>query len=293
MAELANLTGSSKRWVIELMQRLEKKHFIRTDGGSGAVKWIWQLPPGVLRLGKASPTEVEQRKKTSPGKAKALRAAGSRPKRRRKKTAPSSKPEAEVNVAPPVEKPVEKPSEIPARRRKGPALSIPPAEAAAPDDPAVLATALIPPPPPAPANPMLPAGMMPPPPPATPPGGPAPDNPVVATATVTPAPSRARGGLVARRPNVRAAKIALPPSTAPGDLAAGNLVVPAVTMPPVPSSAAPGGPGAPDKDLRYLLVGLPHIENAGIRIADPIRDFVDRQLSAARQVVDVDRKSVV
>src|ERR1035437_4297804 len=164
MAELANLTGSSKRWVIELMQRLEKKHFIRTDGGSGAVKWIWQLPPGVLRLGKASPTELAQRMKTSPGKAKALRAAGSRPNRGRKKPAPSSKPEAEVNVAPPVEKPVEKPSEIPARRRKGPALSIPPAEAAAPDDPAVLATALIPPPPDDPA--VLATALIPPPPPA-------------------------------------------------------------------------------------------------------------------------------
>ena len=55
MAELAKLTGFTKRWVIELMQRLEKKSFIRTDGGSGAVKWIWLLPLGVPRLGRPSP----------------------------------------------------------------------------------------------------------------------------------------------------------------------------------------------------------------------------------------------
>src|ERR1019366_8702260 len=45
MAKLAKLTGYSERWVIELMHRLEKKSFIRTDGGSGAVKTIWLLPP--------------------------------------------------------------------------------------------------------------------------------------------------------------------------------------------------------------------------------------------------------
>jgi DNA-binding MarR family transcriptional regulator len=57
MAELAKLTGYSKRWVNELMRRLEKKNFIRTDGGSGAVKWIRLLPPGVPLLGgsKGSP----------------------------------------------------------------------------------------------------------------------------------------------------------------------------------------------------------------------------------------------
>lgn len=34
MAKLASLTGFSERWVIELMQRLEKKDFIRTEGGA-------------------------------------------------------------------------------------------------------------------------------------------------------------------------------------------------------------------------------------------------------------------
>jgi hypothetical protein len=82
MALLAKLTGYTKRWVIELMQRLEDKNFIRTDGGSGAVKWIWLLPPGVLRLGKSFPTKLARRKKTSPGKAKAPRAAAPRPKHR-------------------------------------------------------------------------------------------------------------------------------------------------------------------------------------------------------------------
>ena len=236
MALLAKLTGYTKRWVIELMQRLEDKNFIRTDGGSGAVKWIWLLPPGVLRLGKSYPTKLARRKKTSPGKAKAPRAAAPRPKHRRKETAPSPKADAEVNIA----SPVEKAAEIPARRRKGPTPSIPPA-GPAPYNPVMPATALIPPPP-APVNPMLPAGMMPP--PATPPGGPAPDNPVVAATTVTPAPSRARRDAAARSPRARrATKIGPSPSMAPGGLTAGNPVVPAAVM-PAALSAAPGGPGA-------------------------------------------------
>src|ERR1017187_7216159 len=180
MALLAELTGFSKPWVIELMQRLEDKSFIRTDGGSGAVKCIWLLPLGVPRLGRPFPPELTKKAAARPGKAKAPRVAASIPKRRRKEMAQSSKPGAEGNVAPPVEKP----AAIPERRRKGP---IPPA-GPAPDDPAVLATALIPPPPAAPHNPMLPAAMMPPP-SSTPPGGPAPGNSVVAATTVTPAPS--------------------------------------------------------------------------------------------------------
>jgi hypothetical protein len=234
MAKLAKLTGYSECWVIELMHRLERKSFIRTDGGSGAVKTIWLLPPGVLRLGRPFPPELTQRKKTR-RKAKAPRVAASQPKRRRKETAKSPKPGAEVNVAPPVEKP----AAIPARRQEGPMPSIPPAS----DDPVVLATTLMPPPPPpAPADLMLPAAMMPPP-FSTSPGGPAPSNPVVAATTVTPARSRARGGPAPRKPAVRAAKIAPPPSTAPGDLTGGNVVVHTAMMPPAPS-AAPGGPGA-------------------------------------------------
>src|SRR5450759_2122595 len=120
MSLLAKLTGFSKRWVIELMQRLEKKKFIRTEGGSGAVKWIWLLPLGVPRLGRPFPPELLQKEKTSPapipGKAKAPQAAAAQPKRRRQETAQSSKPGASVQVAPPVEKPVE----IPKRRQKAP-----------------------------------------------------------------------------------------------------------------------------------------------------------------------------
>jgi hypothetical protein len=231
MALLAKLTGFSKRWVIELMQRLEKKNFIRTDGGSGAVKWIWLLPLGVPRLGRPFPPELPKKGAPRPGKAKAPRAATSQSKRRRKETTPSSKPGAEGNDAPPVAKP----AAIPERRRKGPIPPVGPA----PYNPVVLATVLIPPPPPhAPANPMLSAAMMPPPPPATPPGGPAPDNPVVAVTTVTPAPSRARRGSASRNPRVRATKIAPPPSTAPGDLTGGNVVVPTTRVPPTPSAAS-------------------------------------------------------
>src|SRR5450759_3844882 len=107
MARLAKLTGFSKRWVIELMKRLEKKNFIRTDGGSGAVKWIWLLPPGVLGLGRPFPPKLNKQTAPSPGKAKAPRAAAPRPKRPRKETAPSPKPGADISVAPPLAKQAE------------------------------------------------------------------------------------------------------------------------------------------------------------------------------------------
>ena len=97
---LAKLTGFTKRWVIELLPRLDKKNLIRTEGGSGTVKWIWRLPLGVPRLGKSCPTELTQKKTTSPGKAKAPRVAASQPKRRQE-TTPSAKPGAHVNVEPP------------------------------------------------------------------------------------------------------------------------------------------------------------------------------------------------
>ena len=262
MALHAKLTGFSKRWVIELMQRLEKKNFIRTDGGSGAVKWIWLLPLGVPRLGRPFPPELTKKAAPRPGKAKAPRFAASIPKRRRKETAQSPKAGAEGNVAPPVEKP----AAIPEPRRKGP---IPPAEASASDDPVVLATALIPPPPPlAPANPMLPAAMMPPAPPAMPPGGPAPDNPVVAATTVTPAPSRARGGLASHNPRVRATKIAPRPSTAPDGPAASEPVVMATKVPQVPS-AAPGAP-APANPMSGAKAALPSTAPAGAAASDPV-----------------------
>jgi hypothetical protein len=235
MEVLAKLAGFSKCWVIELMKRLERKSFIRTDGGSGAVKTIWLLPPGVARLGRPFPPELTQKAAPSPGKAKAPRAAARRPKHRRQETAPIPKPDAEVNVAPTVEKP----AEIPARRQEVPIPPVVPAS----DNPVVLATIVIPPPPPAPAEPTLPAAMMPPPPSSTSPGGPAPSNPVVAATTVTPARSRARGGPAPRKPAVRAAKIAPQPSTAPGDLTGGNVVVPIATVVPPPPTE-PGGPRA-------------------------------------------------
>ena len=169
LAELAKLTGFSKRWVIELLQRLEEKNFIRTDGGSGMVKWIRLLPLGAPRLGKSYPTELMQKEKTSP--VQVPRVAASQPKRRRRETAQSPKVDADINAAPPVEKP----AAIPARRPKGPMPSIPPADPAA-DNPVVLATTVIPPPP-APAGPVLPAAMVPPPPPSAGQGGPAAGNP--------------------------------------------------------------------------------------------------------------------
>ena len=77
MEVLAKLTGFTKRWVIELLPRLEEKNLIRTEGGSGVVKWIWRLPLGVPRLGKPYPNELTQKKTTSPGQAKAPRVAAS------------------------------------------------------------------------------------------------------------------------------------------------------------------------------------------------------------------------
>ena len=91
MEVLAKLTGFTERWVIELMRRLEKKDFIRTEGGSGTVKWIRLLPPGVPLLAGSKASLPEQEEATSPapipGKAKAPRVAASQPKRRRKERA--------------------------------------------------------------------------------------------------------------------------------------------------------------------------------------------------------------
>jgi len=204
MEVLAKLTGFTKRWVIELLPRLEEKNLIRTEGGSGTVKWIWRLPLGVPRLG---PTQLTQKRTTSPGKAKAPRVAAPQPKRRQE-TAPSPKTGADVNVAPPLEKP----AETPERRQEVPMPSIPPDDPV-PDNPVVPATMVIPPPPTAPADPTLAAAMVPPPPPSTAPGGPAAGKPVVPVATVTPAPSKAP-----RRPGTRQ------PSNAPrnGDTTAFN-----------------------------------------------------------------------
>src|ERR1022692_1627475 len=97
MAKLAKLASLSRRWVIKLLLRLEKRELIRTQGGRGAAKWIWLLRPGVPRLGKASSTELTQKEASqepSPGKAKAQRAAAVQPKRRRQETEPSAKPVA-------------------------------------------------------------------------------------------------------------------------------------------------------------------------------------------------------
>src|ERR1035437_10103805 len=63
---LAECAGFSKRWVIELLQRLEKKDFIRTEGGSGAVKWIRLLPLGVPLLAGSKASLPEQEEATSP-----------------------------------------------------------------------------------------------------------------------------------------------------------------------------------------------------------------------------------
>src|ERR1039458_1986959 len=80
---LAERTGFSERWVIELLQRLEEKDFIRTDGKSGARKWIRLLPLGVRLLGGPEADRSSQKEATSPapnpGKGNAPRAAASRP----------------------------------------------------------------------------------------------------------------------------------------------------------------------------------------------------------------------
>ena len=174
---LAKLTGFTKRWVIELLPRLEEKDLIRTEGGSGTVKWIWRLPLGVPRLGKSFPTELTQKKTTSPGQAKAPRVAASQPKRRPKETAPSAKPDADVKVEPPAEKP----AEIPARRREEPMPSIPPVGPAA-DNPAAPATMVTQPPLHQPIRRCPPPMLTPAPSVAR---GPAPGNPVVPAAVVT------------------------------------------------------------------------------------------------------------
>src|ERR1039458_302990 len=103
MAKLAKLAGLSRRWVIMLLPRLEKRDLIRTQGGRGAAKWIWLLSLGVPRLGKSFPTELTQKEKSpepTPGKAKAPQTAA-QPKRRRQETAQSAKPDADVKVAQP------------------------------------------------------------------------------------------------------------------------------------------------------------------------------------------------
>src|ERR1035441_4986770 len=68
MEVLAELTGFTKRWVIELLNRLEQEDFIRTDGGSGAVKWVWLRPFGVRRLGRPFPPELTKKAAASPGR---------------------------------------------------------------------------------------------------------------------------------------------------------------------------------------------------------------------------------
>jgi hypothetical protein len=188
MEVLAKLTGFSKRWVIELLPRLEEKNLIRTEGGSGTVKWIWRLSLGVPRLGKSFPTELPQKKTTSPGKAKAPRVAASQPKRRQE--TPNAKPDADVTVDPPAEKP----AEIPARRREEPMPSIPPVGPAA-DHLASLAPMAIPLPP-APADPTSPAATLTPAPSVA--RSPAPGNPVV-PATVMASPTAVPAKRVSRR----------------------------------------------------------------------------------------------
>jgi hypothetical protein len=150
MKMLAGLTGFLKRWVIELLARLEKKNLIRAEGGRGAAKWIQLLPPGIPLLGgtKADQPKPKEaaRPAPRPGKAKAPEAAASQPKRRQE-TTPSAKPDAEVNGAPPAEKP----AEIPKRRQEIP-IHIPP-PTPPPSYLVVPAPIGIPPPATAPANP--------------------------------------------------------------------------------------------------------------------------------------------
>jgi len=235
MAELASRTGFSKRWVIELVRRLENKGLLQTEGGRGAAKRMRPLLPGGPPLEGSTANQSTQQEAASPapgpGKAHAPRAAAPQPKRSHQKTAPSPKPGAAVKVAPPVAKPAQipaaepksfdavkvapplaKPAPIPERRQQVPMLPAPlparPAESAPAAPPAVV----------------------------TPPLATAPSNPV--TATLTPA------------------KVTPPPATAPG-----NPVVPAAPAKPVspsrsipkPPAAPPPGPDAPMEDLVAYL----------------------------------------
>src|ERR1039458_6398304 len=264
MATLAKLANLSRRWVIELLVRLEKRELIRTDGGRGAAKWIWLLSLGVPRLGKSFPTELTQKKKSpepSPGKAKAPQTAA-QPKRRRMET------EQSAQVAPPVEKPVE----IPKRRQKAPLPSTPPTDPSsgapvlatraptAPGNLAVPAAMVIPPPATAPARAVQAPKVIPPtaaaaaramPPP------PAPENPVVPAAMVIPprraAPAKAMQSTVVTPPPAPAAPVAqtavvVPPTppapaaravetTVVPPTALGNPVVPATGATPPPATA--------------------------------------------------------
>ena len=235
---IAERTGFSKRWVIELLQRLGKKNFIPTEGGSGAVQWIRLLPLGVPLLGGSEANQSSRKEATSP------------------------KPAADGNVAPPVEKP----AEIPARRRKGPTASIPPANPAATGNPVAPATTVIPQPPPAPAGPTLPAAGVTPPlaPPSVAPDGPAAGIPVVRRAAKI-APPPAPGN-----PVVPTDMVPPPaPSAAQGNPSPGNLVVPAarVTPPPPTAPAAPAAPAkrvSPRKSTKKIPAGRSHWESAPI-----------------------------
>jgi hypothetical protein len=255
MAKLAKLANLSRRWVIKLLVRLEERDLIRTDGGRGAAKWIWLLPLGVPRLGKASSTGLTQ-KETRPepiqGKAKAPQTAA-QPKRRRQEKAQSAKPVANVQVAPPAEKP----AEIPKRRQKAPLPSTPPTDLS-PKGPvqatrvtlapptssgsAVPAAAVKPPPSTAPARAVRAAKVTPP---------PAPAAPVAQTAVVVPPTPPA--------PAARAVETTVVPPTAPGNPAAPARVTPppatapasraaqaAMVTPPPPAAAVMPPPPTPD-----------------------------------------------
>lgn len=204
MAKLAKLAGLSQRWVIELLVRLEERDLIRTDGGSGAAKWIWLLRFGVPRLGKSSPTELTQKEKNpepSPGKAKAQQAAATQPKRRRQETLKSAKPVASAQVAPPDEKPVE----ILKRRQEAPLPSTPPADPSSGGP--VLATKVTPALPTAPGSLAVPAAMV------TPPTPTAPASRAAQAAMVTPPPPAAT--VMPPPPAPAARAVQAPPPAAP------------------------------------------------------------------------------
>jgi hypothetical protein len=171
MAELARLAGISRRWVIMLLPRLERRHLIRTDGGRGAEKWIWLLPLGVSRIEKSALHLLTQKEKTSPKpsfeKAKAPGIGVSQPKDPCQETEQSLNTKVGEHVEPPVQKPT------PARRREVPMPSIPPT-GPAPGEPSGRITIVMPPSPTAPADPairgtmVIPMSSTPPPAPAKP-----------------------------------------------------------------------------------------------------------------------------
>jgi len=130
MAELAGRTGLSKRWVIELVRRLEKKGFLQTEGGRGAAKRMRPLLPGGPLQGGSTANQSARQEAASP------------PPARPAESAPAA-PAATVSPSP-------------TTAPSNPAATVTPPPPTAPGNPVVPAAPAVvtPPPPTPPANPV-------------------------------------------------------------------------------------------------------------------------------------------